>query len=70
MAFYISKKRKCVLCKCLNVMVKSIFIGFRLGEMRFMKKQTLMLLILILSICVLSKTNVLWCLKTDSCNLT
>jgi len=37
-------------------MVKSIFIGFRLGEMRFMKKQTLMLLILILSICVLSKT--------------
>jgi hypothetical protein len=38
MAFYISKKRKCVLRKCLNVMVKSIFIGFGLGEMKFVKK--------------------------------
>lgn len=35
MAFYISKKRKCFLCKCLNVKVKSIFVGFRLGEMKF-----------------------------------
>lgn len=45
--------------KCLNVMVKSIFIGFRLGEMWFVRKQTIMIFILIMSIYVASKTDVL-----------